>query len=61
MAMLKGLWITNAFTMSPVNFCLNGHPLLVVLSVEIGEYVEKCIVKRYEIFRLTLKEIPITW
>jgi hypothetical protein len=44
-AILRDLWITTIFVTSHEKFCFFGHPMLVILSVEMGEYGEKSIIK----------------
>jgi len=53
-AILRVLWIT-IFITSNENFGFSGRPVLVILSVEIGEFCEKSIITRKKI-RVTLKE-----
>jgi hypothetical protein len=44
-AILRDLWITTIFITSYENFGFDGRPMLVILSVEMGEYGEKSVIK----------------
>jgi hypothetical protein len=45
-AIIRDLWITTTFITSHENLDFSGRPMLVILSIEMGEYGEKSIIKR---------------